>query len=128
MLYLKDFFDASDCLVCSVLCKVLCARSYAQELCACLVRIPNVCEPQTSCVRCGADVARVLCGVFDGDSLWVWDMFFNNLVCSCAGVLGGTIPHKTPHNTLYLDKVLFASCEPGAFAKKSLGRPSAAIV
>ena len=54
--------------------------------------------------------------------------FSGGLVRSCAGVLGGTIPHKTPHNTLYLDKVLCVSCAPGAFAKKSLGQPCAEIV
>ena len=116
---------------------VLCARSCAKSCALGLVRtscahvlcgFQNVCEPQTSCARCCADVVRVLCVVFGGDWLWVRDIFSGGLVRSCAGVLGGTIPHKTPHNTLYLDKVLCASCVPVAFAKKVLCVPCAEFV
>ena len=117
-------FDALDCLVRSVLCEVLCARSCAHVLCARLVRIPK-------CLRASNVLCAVLCGCCARlvrsvrRRLWVWDIFSGGLVRSCAGVLGGTIPHKTPHNTLYLDKVLCASCAPGAFAKKVLCAPCA---
>ena len=111
---------------------VLCARSCAESCALGLVRtscayvlcgFQNVCEPQTSCARCCADVVRVLCVVFGGDcglgSFLGW---------SCALLfwgLGRTIPPPWAHNTLCLDKVLCVSCAPGAFAKKSLGQPCA---
>ena len=114
---------------------VLCARSCALSCALGLVR--------TSCVQCCADfkmfailkclvrgVMRMLCTSCAGYSTESVGLgcFFSNLVRSCAGALGETIPHKTPHNTLYLDKVLCVSCAPGACAKKVLCAPCADLL
>ena len=72
----KNSFHALDCLVRSVLCEVLCARSCAHVLCG----FQNVCEPQTSCARCCADVVRVLCVVFGGDC--GFGTFFRVVLCA----------------------------------------------
>ena len=122
----KNSFDALDCLVRSVLCEVLCARSCAHVLCARLVRIPK-------CLRASNVLCAVLCGCCARlvrsvrRRLWVWDIFSGGLVRVLCWGLGRKIPPPWAPNTLYLDKVLCVSCAPGAFAKKSLGQPCAEI-
>ena len=68
---------------------VLCARSCAKSCALGLVRMScahvlcgfqNVCEPQTSCARCCADVVRVLCVVFGGDC--GFGTFFRVVLCA----------------------------------------------
>ena len=77
----KKSFDAFDCLVRSVLCARSCALGLVRMSCAyVLCGFQNVCEPQTSCARCCADVVRVLCVVFGGDC--GFGTFFRVVLCA----------------------------------------------
>ena len=123
-MFYRKIFDTFGCLVRSVLCEVLCARSCAHILCILLVRI-------LKCLRASNVLCAVLCGCCARlvrsvrRRLWVWDIFSGGLVRVLCWGLGRKIPPPWAPNTLYLDKVLCESCAPGTFAKKSLGQPCA---
>ena len=105
--------------LCTRSCAKSCALGFVYTSCAHVL-----CRFQ-KCLRASNVLCAVLCGCCARlvrsvrRSVWVWDIFSSCLARSCAGVLGGTIPLKPPHNTHYLDKALCASCAPGTSAKKS---------